>query len=277
MTLTKAYKNQEFLMSDAARGIRILSEYQEPMWRFERSAVKRAIILFGSARIRPVDPAMSAHTPARPLAPGVSPQPHVPDYYAMASELAERLARWTLETHAVDERYFLCTGGGPGIMEAVGAGAARVDRSLNIGLNISLPFEQHVNPHVDELQAFEFHYFFMRKFWFMNLAQAFVVFPGGYGTLDELFEVLTLIQTRKSRPIPIVLFGREFWDGLIHFERLTERGLISPADAELFLMVDSVDAAFEHLVRGISRPQAPSIEGREQNASRGADGMPPPA
>lgn len=275
MTLTKAYKNQEFLMGDAARGIRILSEYQEPKWRLETSDVKRAVIVFGSARIRPRDPALPARTPPRPTAPGTVPPPEVPDYYAMASDLAERIARWTLDTHAVGERYFLCTGGGPGIMEAVGAGAARVDRSLNIGLNISLPFEQHVNPHVDELHAFEFHYFFMRKFWFMNLAQAFVVFPGGYGTLDELFEVLTLIQTRKSRPMPILLFGREFWDGLINFERLAQRGLISPEDAHMFAIVDTVDAAFSHLVESLTAPAVPMAGHREQNATRDADGTPP--
>jgi uncharacterized protein (TIGR00730 family) len=274
MTLTKAYKNQEFLMGDAARGIRILSEYEEPKWRLSGSAVKRAVIIFGSARIRPRDEALLEQTPPRPTAPGASPLPNVPDYYAMAADLAERIARWTSDTHAVDERYFLCTGGGPGIMEAVGAGAARVDRGLNIGLNISLPFEQHVNPYVDPLHAFEFHYFFMRKFWFMNLAQAFIVFPGGYGTLDELFEVLTLIQTRKSRPLPILLFGQEFWDGLIDFDRLAERGLISPADSRMFAVVDTVDAAFEHLVKSLVTPAA-TAENPEQNATRNPDGTMP--
>jgi uncharacterized protein (TIGR00730 family) len=274
MTLTKAYKNQEFLMGDAARGIRILSEYEEPKWRLSGSAVKRAVIIFGSARIRPRDEALLEQTPPRPTAPSASPLPNVPDYYAMAADLAERIARWTSDTHAVDERYFLCTGGGPGIMEAVGAGAARVDRGLNIGLNISLPFEQHVNPYVDPLHAFEFHYFFMRKFWFMNLAQAFIVFPGGYGTLDELFEVLTLIQTRKSRPLPILLFGQEFWDGLIDFDRLAERGLISPADSRMFAVVDTVDAAFEHLVKSLVTPAA-TAENPEQNATRNPDGTMP--
>jgi uncharacterized protein (TIGR00730 family) len=274
MTLTKAYKNQQFLMGDAARGIRILSEYEEPKWRFDSSAVKRAVILFGSARIRPQDPATLATTLPRPLAPGAAPRFDDPDYYAMAADLAERIANWTVGAHAVGERYFLCTGGGPGIMEAVGAGAARVDRSLNIGLNISLPFEQHVNPYVDPLHAFEFHYFFMRKFWFMNLARAAVIFPGGFGTMDELFELLTLTQTGKSTPMPIVLYGRDFWESLINFDRLAERGLISPEDATMFKIVDTVDAAFEHLLKTLTAPAAATTDNREQNATRDSEGRP---
>ncbi|MCK9385010.1 MAG: TIGR00730 family Rossman fold protein [Nevskia sp.] len=226
MTMTKAYKNQEFLMGEEARGVRILCEYLEPKTRLEAHGVNRAIILFGSARIRP-KPAVG------------------PDYYALAADLAERFAQWTNAIHGTDERFYLCTGGGPGIMEAVHEGAARVDRTLNIGFNISLPFEQHVNPHVDPELAFEFHYFFMRKFWFLNVAEAFVVFPGGYGTLDELFEALTLRQTGKSRHMPTVLFGSEFWNGLINFDRLAERGLINPMDTKMLKIVDTVDEAFE--------------------------------
>ncbi|GAC1627973.1 MAG: LOG family protein [Nevskia sp.] len=239
MAMTKAYKNQEFLMGEEARGVRILCEYLEPKMRLEQLGVKRAIILFGSARTRRLQPA-----------PG---KQSAPDYYALAADLAERFARWTMTTHVPEDRYYLCTGGGPGIMEAAHEGGARVARELNIGFNISLPFEQHVNPHVDDAQAFEFHYFFMRKFWFINVAEAFVVFPGGYGTLDELFEVLTLSQTGKSRPMPIVLFGREFWDGLINFERLAERGLINPADVDRLKIVDGVDEAYEAIVGALSK------------------------
>ncbi len=237
MALTKAYKNQDFLMGEEARGVRILCEYLEPKTRLAQHGVKRAIILFGSARTRRLPPP-----------PGEST---APDYYALAADLAERFARWTKSTHAGSDHYYLCTGGGPGIMEAVHEGAARVDRSLNIGFNISLPFEQHVNPHVEPALAFEFHYFFMRKFWFMNMAEAFVVFPGGYGTLDELFEVLTLSQTGKVRPMPIVLFGKAFWNGLINFERLAELGLINPLDVKLLHAVDSVDEAFEAITAGL--------------------------
>lgn len=241
MKLNKAYTNQEFLMGEEARGVRILCEYLEPKARLEKDGVKRAIILFGSARTRRLQPAPGTAT--------------TPDYYAMAADLAERFARWTSATHVGDQRYFLCTGGGPGIMEAAHEGGARVDRSLNIGFNISLPFEQHGNPFVEQDHAFEFHYFFMRKFWFMNVAEAFVVFPGGFGTMDELFEVLTLTQTGKARPMPVVLFGREFWDGLINFERLVERGLISREDADGIVIADSVDEAFDTVIERLAGPR----------------------
>jgi uncharacterized protein (TIGR00730 family) len=238
MKMTKAYTNQEFLMGEDARGVRILCEYLEPKTRLERDHVKRAIILFGSARTRRLNPAPGETT--------------APDYYAMAADLAERFARWTIARHPPAQRYYLCTGGGPGIMEAAHEGGARVDRSLNIGFNISLPFEQHINPFVEHDHAFEFHYFFMRKFWFMNVAEAFVVFPGGFGTLDELFEVLTLTQTGKARPMPVVLFGREFWDGLVNFDRLVERGLIAAEDRDGLVMVDTVDQAFEAITAGLT-------------------------
>ena len=243
MKMTKAYTNQEFLMGEEARGIRILAEYMEPKDRLARNGVKRAIIMFGSARTRRLQPAHGKTS--------------TPDYYALAADLAERFARWTIDTHAPDDRYFLCTGGGPGIMEAAHEGGARVDRNLNIGFNISLPFETHINPFVKDDHAFEFHYFFMRKFWFMNVAEAFVVFPGGFGTLDELFEALTLTQTGKARPMPVVLFGKEFWDGLVNFDRLVERGLISQADADALLMVDTVDEAFEAITTGLAAPKRP--------------------
>ena len=241
--MTKAYKNQEFLLSDEARGVRMLCEYLEPKQRLEAAGVKRAIILFGSARTRRLQ-----------AAPGTT---SAPDYYALAADLAERFARWTTDNHQGDERYFLVTGGGPGIMEAGHEGGARVDRTLNIGFNISLPFEQHINPFVEEDHSYEFHYFFMRKFWFMNVAEAFVVFPGGFGTLDELFEALTLTQTGKARPMPVVLFGKEFWDGLVNFDRLVERGLISKADVDALLMVDTVDEAFEAITQGLAAPKRP--------------------
>lgn len=240
MALTKAYKNQEFLMGEEARGVRILCEYLEPKMRLEQGGIRRAIILFGSARIRPLSEAGRAAGR--------------PDYYALAADLAERLARWTLSEHLAGERYHLVTGGGPGIMEAAHEGGARVDRALNVGFNISLPFEQHLNPHVELTRAFEFHYFFMRKFWFMNVAEAIVVFPGGFGTLDELFEVLTLSQTGKAKTMPILLFGREFWDGLVNFERLVERGMIDRADVDRMTLVDSIDEAVALLVARLAPP-----------------------
>lgn len=230
----KAYKNSKFLMSEEARSLRILCEYLEPASRFKRKGVHNAVIFFGSARTQPKSKKGR-------------------DYYALAADLAERLAAWTSREHKRGERYFICTGGGPGIMEAAHEGAARVDRSLNIGLNISLPFEQHVNPHVKLDHAFEFHYFFMRKFWFLNLARGAVIFPGGFGTLDELFELLTLTQTGKSAPMPIILFGRAFWEKTVDFAGLARQGLIGKEDLKLFRVCDSVEEAFAFLKTGLTR------------------------
>lgn len=227
MKLTKAYNNADFLNGDDARSVRILCEYLEPLSRLQREGVTRAIVAFGSARVRRLTEG----------ATGV-------DYFHDAAELGERLARWTTDTHAENDRYRLVTGGGPGIMEALHEGSARVNRQLNVGMGISLPFEQHGNPHMDARHGFEFHYFFMRKFWFMNLAKAVVVFPGGFGTLDELFEVLTLTQVGKAAPMPVVLYGSEFWKEVINIPALTKRGLISAADEDIFSYADSVDQAF---------------------------------
>jgi hypothetical protein len=229
----KAYKNPEFMMSPEARTIRMLSEYLEPKTRLEREKVDQAIIFFGSARLRP-KPASG------------------PDYCALATELAAKLAAWTVREHPLGKRYHFCTGGGPGIMEATATGVQRVDRSLNIALNISLPFEQSVNDHVNPALTFEFHYFFMRKLWFMQLAAAMIVFPGGYGTFDELFEMLTLVQTGKAQPMPFVLFGREFWNEVVNFEALVRRGLIGREDVDRIKFADTVDEAFAHVSQSLS-------------------------
>jgi uncharacterized protein (TIGR00730 family) len=229
----KAYKNNDFLMSAEARTVRMLCEYLEPLSRLQRQGVERAIIFWGSARLRP-----------KPKSG--------PDYFALATALAERLARWTVDNHAPDDRYYFCCGGGPGIMEASSRGVAKVDQRLNIAFNISLPFEQSVNDHVTPELAFEFHYFFMRKFWFMKVAEAMVVFPGGFGTFDELFEMLTLVQTGKAAPMPFVLFGREFWNEAVNFKALARRGLISQDDVDQIKFADTVEEAFAHLSKGLS-------------------------
>lgn len=235
MKLIKAYKNTSFLNGDDARTLRILSEYLEPLSRLKREGVSRAIVAFGSARLRRHEAGVE----------GV-------DYFHEAAELGERLARWTSETHANKvDRYHLVTGGGPGIMEAFHEGSARIDRKLNVGMGISLPFEQHGNPWLDDEHGFEFHYFFMRKFWFMNLAKAVVVFPGGFGTLDELFEVLTLTQVGKSSPMPVVLYGSEFWKEILNIPALTRRGLISAKDELMYRYADTVEEAFEQLTIGL--------------------------
>lgn len=239
--LVKAYKNNAFLTGEDARTVRILCEYLEPATRFREKRIHKAVIFFGSARI-----------PAKP-------KRGVVNYYAQAADLAEKLAHWTQHEHARGERYYLCTGGGGGIMQAVHEGAARVDRHLNIGLNISLPFEQNLNPHVEQDHAFEFHYFFMRKFWFLNLARAAVIFPGGFGTMDELFELLTLTQTGKSTHMPIILYGRSFWEQTVNFAGLAKAGLISKSDLKLFKICDSPDEAFAALRQGLLSTPAPKI------------------
>jgi uncharacterized protein (TIGR00730 family) len=235
----KAYKNEEFLMSAHARTVRILAEYLEPLARLKRQNVEQAIIFWGSARIRPLTRRARSASRGAPAA--------TPDYFNLASDLSERLARWTVRTHSPESRYYFCCGGGPGIMEASARGVARVDRRLNVAFNISLPFEQSVNDYVTRDLAFEFHYFFMRKFWFLKLAAAMVVFPGGFGTFDELFEMLTLVQTGRAQPMPFVLFGREFWSEVVNFAALARRGLISREDYEQIRIVDTVDEAFAHL------------------------------
>ena len=229
----KAYKNHDFLMSQEARTLRMLAEYIEPQTRLARHGAQKAIIFWGSARIRP------------------KPK-EGPDYFQLATDLAERLARWTVRRHSATQRYYFCCGGGPGIMEASAKGVAKVDRRLNIAFNISLPFEQSVNDYVTPDLAFEFHYFFMRKFWFLNVAEAMVVFPGGFGTFDELFEMLTLVQTGKAKPMPFVLIGREFWHEVVNFEALARRGLISREDFENIRFADTVDEAFAHLSRELT-------------------------
>ena len=238
MELIKAYKNEEFLMSEEARALRILAEYMEPARRFKKLGIRHAVIFFGSARTRAL-PELGR------------------DFYTEAADFAEQVARWTTDSHERGERYYICTGGGPGIMEAAHEGGARVDRDLNIGLGISLPFEQHGNPHVEFSRALEFHYFFMRKFWFLNLARAAVIFPGGFGTMDELFELLTLTQTGKSAPMPIVLYGKDFWEGLFDFRLLAERKLISEADLSLFKICDSIDEAMAYLVPTLEKYHSP--------------------
>ena len=239
--MTKAYDDQDFMMSHEAQPLRMLAEYLHPRERFQRCGVSRAVIFFGSARTHS-QPPQTATDDA--------------DYYGAARELAGRVARWTTDNHPPSSRYFICTGGGPGIMEASNRGAWEVNPSLSMGLNISLPFEQRSNGYLNKDLDLEFHYFFMRKFWFLNLAKGLVIFPGGFGTMDELFEVLTLIQTRKKEGIPVVLFGSRFWRRLIDFDLFVEQEMILPRDLDLFHIADSVPSAFEFLVQRLSTPPA---------------------
>ena len=253
----KAYKNLDFLNSKAARTIRILCEYEEPKARFEAEGVENTIVMFGSARIRSEAEATQVLEDAKAaLADGSGDQEAVETaekrlrlarYYEMSVELARRLTEWSEGRDGPD--YHICSGGGPGIMEAANRGASLVPGAKSVGLGISLPFEAGVNEYTPEALAFEFPYFFMRELWFLYLAKAVIICPGGFGTLDEFFETLTLIQTGKiSRPLPLVLFGDSYWSRVLNLEAMAEEGTISPGDTDLFLMTDSIDEAFEYVV-----------------------------
>jgi uncharacterized protein (TIGR00730 family) len=252
---TKAYQNPGFLNSKDARALRILSEYLEPKSRFDHHKVEDTIVFMGSARIKSREDAEdmvrraqagSADAERAQMALKMS------IYYEAARTLATRLTQWSKELDHEERRFVVCTGGGPGIMEAANRGAAEA-RGMNVGLTISIPMEEFDNPYVTRELAFHFHYFFMRKFWFAYLAKAVIVFPGGYGTLDELFELLTLVQTRKMRkPMPIVLFGTEYWREVVDFEALAHHGTISPEDIELVYRTDSVDEAYDWIVRQLA-------------------------
>jgi uncharacterized protein (TIGR00730 family) len=252
----KAYENPAFLGSPDARVLRILSEYLEPHARFRELAVRDTIVVFGSARILSREKAEELLAVARAGNADVALAEralHMSRYYEATRELSARLTRWSKSLHGGERRFVICSGGGPGIMEAANRGASEA-KGVNIGLNISLPFEQEENPWITRRLAFEFHYFFMRKYWFAYLAKAIVVMPGGFGTLDEFMEIVTLVQTFKiKKKLPIVLFGTEFWSEVLNFDTLVRWGTVSPEDLDLFFRTDSVDEAFAFLVRELER------------------------
>jgi len=252
---TRAYENLDFLHSPDARALRILSEYIEPNSRFKHYKIEDTIIFFGSARTLPRDQAekglaevvAKGGDPARPELVRAEYDLRMSAYYEATRELASRLTEWSKALEGTDRRFVVCSGGGPGIMEAANRGASEA-KGINVGLNISLPFEQSENPYISRELIFEFHYFFMRKFWFAYLAKAVVVMPGGFGTLDELFELLTLIQTQKIRKhMPIVLFGSSYWSEIVNFEALADHGMIDRADLNLFFRTDSIDEAYQYI------------------------------
>ena len=247
----KAYENQEFLGSKDARPLRILSEYLEPESRFEELRVRDTIVVFGSARILSREVATEQLAKARADGGDVERAEMrllMSRYYEDTRELARRLTLWSKGLAGTDRRFVICSGGGPGIMEAANRGASEA-KGENIGLNISLPFEQSDNPYITKRLAFEFHYFFMRKYWFTYLSKAIVVMPGGFGTFDEFMEVVTLVQTLKiKKHLPIVLFGTEYWNEVLNLEPMVKYGTISPEDVNLFFRTDSVDDAYAYLV-----------------------------
>jgi len=250
--LNKAYKNMEFLTSPEARTLRILSEYIEPQTRFARYRIKDTVVFFGSARAQAADKAAPLLETARASGDAESVRlaeiaVNLARYYEDARTLARRLTEWSKGLQQPNRRFCVCSGGGPGIMEAANRGASEA-AGISIGLGISLPNEPNNNTFITRELAFEFHYFFMRKFWFVYLAKGLVVFPGGFGTLDELFEVLTLVQTHKlGKQVPIVLYGGEFWRDVLRLDVMVRWGTISPADLNLFHVSDSPDEAFEYL------------------------------
>ena len=256
----KAYRNIDFLTSPDARALRILSEFLEPHSRFRRLKVRDTIVFFGSSRADS-EKAVKAEVRAFEARAGkgrsrskkakaereqLDMRLKLARYYEEAAALAKLLTRWA---RTLDEgnRFTIISGGGPGIMEAANLGAAR-GGGKSIGMNISIPTEQDPNPYISEGYNFEFHYFFMRKLWFVFLARAMVIFPGGFGTMDELMEVLTLRQTEKvTKKLPIVLYGSEYWDEVLDFDALVRWGTIVPEDLELFHRSDDPEEAFNHL------------------------------
>jgi uncharacterized protein (TIGR00730 family) len=271
-----AYLSQEFLESEEGRPMRILAEYLEPLRRFRREQIQDTVVFFGSARVASREKAERALAALERQADGTAEATIAQArralewsrYYEDARTLARLLTAWTQSLESPFHRFVVCSGGGPGIMEAANRGA-REAGGKTIGLNIRLPFEQGANPYISKNLHFEFHYFFMRKFWFAYLAKALVVFPGGFGTLDEMFEILTLAQTEKlSKKIDVILYGREYWERILHFEPMIEAGAISPRDMGLFKFADTPQQAFEclqrHLTENYLQPAA-----REEAAAPG--------
>ena len=241
-----AYLNERFLNTPDARALRILAEFLEPLAHFRREKVRDTVVFFGSARLREDGP--------------------LREYYDGARTLAKMLTDWSQQFTNSHYRFVVCSGGGPGIMEAANRGANDAG-GKTVGLNIGLPFEQFPNPYITPELSFEFHYFFMRKFWFAYLAKAMIVFPGGFGTLDEMMELLTLSQTQKlAKHITIILYGSKYWKEIVNFDALVKYGMIAPDDLDLFQYADDPQSAFDLLKSGLmahamrtESPEVPAI------------------
>ncbi len=257
----KAYENEAFLTSDEARILRIISEYMEPQRRFSRLRVRDMIVFYGGSRVKPrevilqrmddVRQQMRRNGRSRPelreQLKALEIDLQMSQFYDDAMELSRRLTAWASSLNS-GKRFVVCTGAGPGIMEAANRGATEKAGGLSIGLNISLPDPQPPNPYITPELGFEFHYFFIRKFWFVYMAAALIVFPGGYGTLDELFEVLTLLQTGKvDRPLPVVIYGSRYWKEVLNFDAMAKWHTIKPQHLDLFKFCDTPDEAFDYL------------------------------
>jgi uncharacterized protein (TIGR00730 family) len=272
-----AYRDHEFLESEEARPLRILAEYIEPLRRFKAQNIQDTVVFFGSARVHSREDAEQALQVLKKKR-GRRTVEHArllkrsrkavqwSRYYEEARELARRLTTWSLSLEDPHRRFVVTSGGGPGIMEAANRGAFEAG-GKTIGLNIRLPFEQGPNPYITKGLHFEFHYFFMRKFWFAYLAKALVIFPGGFGTLDEMFEILTLSQTRKlSKKLLVILYGSEYWNEVFDLRPLADWGAINEADLDLLCRVDSADEAFEELKKFLETHHMVPQTAQEQRA-----------
>ncbi len=266
----KAYKNIEFLNSPQARTIRILSEFLEPLSRFRREGIRDTIVIFGSARIlshkiakkqlenirKIIDNSKVISRRNKQKLEAAEIDFEMSKYYEDTIKLSLLLTKWSKSLNH-NRHFVICSGGGPGIMEAANKGAVKAG-GKSIGLNISLPFEQGLNPYISKNLGFDFHYFFMRKLWFVYLAKAMIMFPGGFGTMDELWEVLTLIQTKKvTKPLPIVLYGSGYWNEVINFSTMVKHRTISASDLKLIKFADTPEEAFEYLKKELKRNLKP--------------------
>jgi uncharacterized protein (TIGR00730 family) len=267
-----AYEDDEFMDSTEARPIRILAEYLDPLRRFRAHNIQDTVVFFGSARVLSrtlarrnltrLEKATTRNMADYKAALKRSRKAlEWSRYYEDARQLAKQLTKWSMALEAQRHRFVVCSGGGPGIMEAANRGAKEAG-GKSVGLNIRLPFEQAPNRYITKDLVFNFHYFFMRKFWFAYLAKALVIFPGGFGTIDEMFEILTLAQTRKlSKKLLVVLYGSEYWNDVFRLEPLAEWGAINEEDLNLLCRVDSVEEAFDELRRHLMKhhmiPQTP--------------------
>src|SRR3984957_4938395 len=300
-----AYENQDFLNSPDGRVFRMMAEYQEPMTRFRRERIQDTVVFFGSARFRALDvashelelldntgsrkPAPADQQPARPheVESGEASEQRkklaqaaveMAQYCEDARTLAGMVSKWAMTLPGRRHRYVITSGGGPGIMEAANRGAYEAG-AKTIGLNIKLPFEQQPNPYITPDLNFEFHYFFMRKFWFAYLAKALVVFPGGFGTLDEMFELLTLAQTRKlAKKITVIIYGSSYWKSVINLDVLAEKGAIAMKDKELFQFADTPEEAFNLLQQELIKNHLePGFEDRQRGKEDEVPSTPAPS
>src|SRR6476660_4729616 len=273
-----AYEYSEFLDSDEARPIRILAEYLEPLRRFKEQKIQDTVVFFGSARVDSRDRAERALQTLRARGVNEADAQYEADltksrkalewarYYEDARELARLFTAWTLSLQSENHRFVVTSGGGPGIMEAANRGA-REAGGKTIGLNIRLPYEQGANKYITDGLHFEFHYFFMRKFWFAYLSTAMVIFPGGFGTCDELFEILTLAQTDKlSKKLAVVLYGSEYWDQVLNLGPMAEWCAIAEQDLTLLNHADTPTEAFECLRRHFVAHHLPPVTQQEEEA-----------